>query len=131
MFLDDWAAVYAKDTPDNKAVIAQNEYRYLTPERLATDSWLGKISVKDAPAVEMEFRRAVRESPNAVIVRLLLALESSYVKRLDEAVALAEDARKLQPYRPATYQVLWSLCAAKKDWAAAAIVPLESLPLLF
>lgn len=121
VYLDDWVAVYLKDTPENAPVIRRFEYRLLSPQGLAGNALLRSTPRQSVPLLEAELQRAVRDNPVAVQAKLLLALLYLDSKRLEQALPLLEEARKAQPLRAAVHQVLWLAYETKKDWAKAAL----------
>lgn len=100
LYIDDWTAVYAKDTPGNRAAIAGNRYRLLTAEGLEFGTALSSIPKERHADLEAELRRAIESSPESVKARVLLAKLLLGAGRVSEAIEIADTVEALRPQRP-------------------------------
>lgn len=126
VYVDDWVAVYLKDTPRNRSVIERLKYRAVTPEVL---EWGVPQMVRlrspqsepvDQAKLEEELKRAVRDNPQGVKAGFRLAEIYLKDRRLAEAEALLKEARKAQPHRPKIDELWATIYVLRKDWKNAA-----------
>jgi hypothetical protein len=121
VYIDDWTAVYVKDSPENKDIIATYQYKHITPSKIEFDNvFTSDMSKDDAAAAEKELQRAASDSARSIKPRLLLAHHLSDEGRYDEAFAIAQQAQAGQAYRPEVYEALGQAAAGQERWAAAA-----------
>ncbi len=84
--------------------------------------YLGRIYLmrKQFEAAEAYFNIALRKEPDHVPAKNGLSVTSAHSKRLDQAIALAQDLTSSNPeFGPAHYNLAWWLAVEKNDAAAA------------
>lgn len=119
VYIDDWSAVYVKNTPANQGVIARLRYRFLNPERMDDAAWFSTLDARDVPAVARELQRAASGDPDGV--KALLDLARLRLRANDAAGArsLALEAEKREPLRPQVYELLAAAAVQQQDWKDA------------
>lgn len=118
-YLDDWMAVYLKVTPAQQEVIARDRYTLLTPEVLQTGSILDQLTGDQGKTLERELLRAIKESPDSLKPRLLLARLYALAHLNRDAASLLLDASQRFPGRYEPVELLAGLFAAEEHWAEA------------
>ncbi len=120
VYLDDWVAVYLKNTPENKPVIDRSRYTLLTATDLQFKSDFAHVSQEDHDVLVRELERVRRENMDGVKATLALANLALQEGRFDEVTALAEDASRVRPFSPEPYAVLGAAAVARRQWDEAA-----------
>lgn len=129
VYIDDLAAVYLKRTPANAALIERDAYRVLDPSVLDIDANRAQIAAEDMPTFEAELRRAAEGDPRGVKNLDGLATLLIGEGKCADALPLVAEARKRQPRNPKPIVLDAACAAAAKDWAGAADLFDEALPL--
>jgi len=100
IYLDDAVAVYVKDVPEYREIVARSRYRLLTPLNLQSGDILQTIS--DPKLLVSDLLQSIEQAPHGVDARLLLArfliaqgLTGDADLYVQETLALAPDN-----YRP-------------------------------
>lgn len=119
VYVDDWAAVYAKDIPANRAVIKRDAYALITPERLSNESIFSDLPKKQWSAATEELKRVIAGDLRSIKARLILGRHLFEERNLPEALRLAEEAAKAQPYAPEAHELLGMIAAAEGRWSDA------------
>lgn len=120
VYMDDWTAVYVKNTLENAGIIQRNAYKFLNPTTLQFHSDFATVKPADMPALEAELQRMIAGSPQSIKARLLLANLLARNNQPDKAKKLAEEAMLMRPRSPEPYAVLASLAVAAQNWKKAA-----------
>ncbi len=119
VYLDDLATVYVRDLPPYKDIIKKYTYKVLTPAALEFTDVLGKLSDTQWMVAERELLRLVKDSPESVKARIILANRYIDRGRPDEAKKLALEAIAAQPYMSELYEIVGRIAVAKQDWSEA------------
>lgn len=120
VYVDDWVAVYLKNTPENAEVIKKYAYTYLTPTNLQFHSDFSFVPKDKRPELAQELARAIESSPQSIKARLILAGLLLQTEQPEQAEALAHDALTVRPRSPEPYGVLAALAVKQEDWKKAA-----------
>lgn len=119
VYLDDWSAVYLRDIPANKSVIAEHGYRLLTPEGLTDATVLDSLTQEDAAMLERELLRSIAGSQNSIKPRLLLARLYVLAGLTDDAVTMLRRAHGQWPRRYEPLELLAGALAVQGKWREA------------
>lgn len=119
VYIDDRAAVYVRDIPDNKDLIARKAYTLLTVDGFAYGSVLDTTATTDIPALEAELRRQIEKS-TGVTGHILLAQLLLSQRRPAEAVEILKQASMRDPYRIQVQELLAEAYANSEEWMYAA-----------
>ena len=120
VYLDDFAAVYVKNVPENQKVIQEYAYGFLTPEGLDSQSILQDVEQKQLLSVEKELQRLIQSDPRGIKGLLLLARLYLFSGYHTEAVALANEAKSRSPQDFEPYYILAMVAAKRGDWEMSA-----------
>ncbi len=119
VYVDDWAAVYAKDVPENRAAIKRDAYALITPERLTNETVFSDLPKKQWSAATEELRRVIAGDPRSIKARMILGRHLLEQRNPAEALILAEEAVKAQPYSPEVHELLGLIAVAEGRWTDA------------
>ena len=119
VYLDDNAAVYVRDLPQNAVIIQKDAYMILSPKALEFSDTLDALPEDQWSTAEAELQRIRRESPESIKPLLLLGNRYLATHRIDSAEKVALEAMHAQPYLPEVYELLGRISAEKQDWAEA------------
>lgn len=125
--LDDATAVYLKDRPEHRGVIARTALRVVTPMLLARPDDLARVPAEKLAALEAELRRLIEADPRAMKARLLLARLYAFSGYGAEARAELEKAQAAWPrdYRPR--ELRGAIALREERWEEAAQAFSEAL----
>lgn len=117
VYLDDAVAVYLKDIPEHRDLIARARYHLLTPEGLLSGDALATPA--DPQTLVAELLRSIDQAPQSILARLLLARFLIAQGHTVDAVPLVDAALALRPdeYRP--HEVLGLLRAREGKFDAS------------
>jgi hypothetical protein len=119
VFLDDVSMVYLKDIPQNKTLIREQAFRFVTPERMEFGTLWGAVPEKQRPKAEAELRRMMSSSNRNLKAAILLAELYRDSGRWQEAQAVLIAAKTFHDFRPEVYEQLGLLAMAQGDWKSA------------
>jgi len=121
VYCDDWIAIYLKDVPGNRRLIAANGYRLLTPTMLEFDSsqMFRGLAPGDRASLEAELARAIGAAPASVKAKLVLAMHEVETGRPDAARELAESIAARRPALAEPFEIIGMAWAARGQWAQA------------
>ncbi len=119
VYLDDRAAVYVRDIPANRNLIARKKYHILSVDGFAYGSVLDTVATTDMSLLEAELRRQIEES-TGVTGHILLAQLLLSQKQPAEAIEVLKQATVRDPYRIQTQELLGEAYANNEEWLYAA-----------
>lgn len=119
VYIDDAVAVYLKNIPDNKNLIAQYGYYVVTPEGVEFGNAFTGVEKKSVSSLEQELQRAANGTATGIKAKLLLARHYADTGNYEAAIKFANDAVRAQPYRPESFEALGIAYAGKQEWAKA------------
>jgi tetratricopeptide (TPR) repeat protein len=120
VYLDDWTAIYVKKTPENKDIIARDQYKILNPINIDKGQVLDTLTDANKADIKKELQRVIDSNPDGVDGRILLARVYISDNQFDKARELLGQVQKIQPHLPDTYQLLASIALAQQQWIEAA-----------
>jgi hypothetical protein len=120
VYLDDWTAVYLKNTAENRPIVDRHRYVHVRPADLYTYDVLQRTRRAELASLVDELNRLVAEAPASIQARLLLSQIYIQVYRDADAVQLLQDAMKTEPHAHRPHLVLSALYARQEHWADAA-----------
>lgn len=120
VYLDDWVAVYVKNSPANKSLIDRRRFSILTASSLQFSSGFPDVADADLPRLEEELRRMQHDNPEGIKATLALAGLALRQHRPEETAALARDALRLRPRSPEPHALLGAALVSQNRWNEAA-----------
>ena len=127
VYIDDKIAVYVKDIPENKKLIAQYGYKIITAKGLEFGSVFDGLKEDDIAKAEKELERAATSTTKGIKAKLLLAHHYAEAKKFEEAAKFANAAAQAQSYRPEVYEALGVVAAGMQQWGQAGAFLEESI----
>lgn len=103
VYIDDRVAVYARRTLELQPLIAEREYRLLTPEGLLRQTALQFLTPENRGVLVGELLRAAKDTEKGISAIVLLSLAQSSMGELRTAVALVDEAMRRAPNRYEPY----------------------------
>ncbi len=119
VYLDDRAAVYARNIPANQELIRRTAYHLLTVNNFAYGSILDTVPSTGIPALEAELRRQTAAS-SGIVGHILLAQLLLATARPADAQTVLQAARLRAPYQLQIQTLLGQAYADDKQWLRAA-----------
>lgn len=119
VYLDDWTAVYLKDTPENRPTIARTRYALVTPKNLENGAIVDAITSPQAGTLERELLRMIAESPESLEPRLVLARLYIAGALPREAKRILQEAAHQWPRRYEPLELLAAIYAVEGRWDEA------------
>lgn len=120
VYLDDWVAVYLKQTPSNQPIIDGFRYTLLTATDLQFRSDFAHIPASKRDDLVRELQRVREDNPEGVKATLALAKLALGDSRFDDATLLAKEAMRVRPFAPEPYALLGAVAVAQARWDDAA-----------
>ncbi|MEK7219003.1 MAG: tetratricopeptide repeat protein [Patescibacteria group bacterium] len=120
VYLDDWVAVYLKDTPVNRPLIERLRYKHLTATDLQFQSGFEHVPESDLPSLAAELERVRRNNPQGIKAALSLAKIALRAGSIADAKILAEEALRIRPFSPEPYAILGAAYVQEEQWEWAA-----------
>ncbi len=119
VYLDDWTAVYLKDTSENSAIIQSKKYKLVTPINFDKGQVLDTLTSENKAAMISELERVKQENPDGVKARLLLARIYISDGNFEMARPLLDEVKHIQPHLADTYQLLATIALSEQQWIEA------------
>lgn len=119
IYLDDWVAVYLKDTAENKNNVRAFKYALVTPENLDSGAVVSTTPEKQFQQLEKELLRIVVWNADGVKGRIALAKLYMRMNNPARAKEALLPALHKQPYRPEIHQEMANAYSAEEKWAEA------------
>jgi tetratricopeptide (TPR) repeat protein len=119
VYIDDWIAIYLKDSAQNRRIIDACQYRFITPENMIYETLMKNVSADHIAGTESELRRMIAAQNDGTKARLMLARLCLNADRVNEAERWAQEVADIQPKRPEAYQILAAIALRKSDFAQA------------
>lgn len=119
VYLDDWTALYLKNSAEHAALIESYRYTLLTPLRLERRTLEGITTPEQARVLETELKRVLTHQPNSLKARWLLAHLYTNASLYDDAENLLQQAIELHPRRYVSFELLGLLFVAQEKWKEA------------
>ncbi len=129
VYLDDWVAVYLKNTPANQPLIKKWKYTLVSPTKLQFDDGFDSVSQLDIPTVIRELNRVRESNPQGVKATLSLAKIALRQGRKEDVIALTAEVMRLRPAMPEPYAILATQYINEGKWKEAADAYLTLLAL--
>jgi len=120
VYLDDWVAVYLKNSAANQSVIDRLRYKHLTATGIQFNKGFSDVAEKDLPDLIKELQRMQRSNPQGVKATLALAAIALHQGRMHDARDLADDALRIRPRSPEPYAILGAAYVSEQLWDQAA-----------
>lgn len=120
VYLDDWVAVYLKNTPQNQPIIDAYRYRVITATDLQFNSGFENMKDDALPPLLAELQRVRRDNPEGSKATLAIAKIDLRLGRISEATDLAKEALRIRPYSPEPYEILGAAAVSQQQWNLAA-----------
>ena len=105
VYLDDWMAVYLKDTPLNHAAFDQYRFRVLTPEMLESGIVPDQIAPEEVAVLERELLRIMNGSEGSFKAHILLANLYEAGNLPQDRAAVLQSMQKRWPQRYRTLEI--------------------------
>lgn len=105
VYLDDWIAVYLKDTPLNHAAFGQYRFRVLTPEMLESGTVPDQIAPEEIAVLERELLRIMNGSEGSFKAHILLANLYEAGNLLQDRAAVLRNMQKRWSKRYRTLEI--------------------------
>lgn len=128
-YIDDWTAVYLKNTPENEGAINRSRYALINPTRLQFQGDFSDVPESDIPALGQELMRMQNSNNEGVKAALALANLAIRENRFDDARTLAETVMLKRPYAPEPHALLATIHVHNQQWEEAADEYVELLRL--
>lgn len=119
VFLDDWAAVYVKRTPEHQSLIARREYRLLTPHAFTDGSILTEVPTAQWQELQQELLRVIAPDPRGIFGLLRLAELAASTGAFEPAMTAIAEVIRRAPERYEPYALAARITAAQEEWAQA------------
>ena len=105
VYLDDWMAVYLKNTEANRAIIDQYRFTVLTPEGLEFGTVLDQLSPERIAALERELLRIMNGSEGSFKAHVVLANLYGLGNLPRDRANVLQDIRRRWPKRYKTLEI--------------------------
>ncbi|MBI5793462.1 hypothetical protein HZA87_00015 [Candidatus Uhrbacteria bacterium] len=105
VYLDDWMAVYVKDTPAHRAIIDRYRFSVLTPEGLEFGSVLGHLLPEQIAVLERELLRIMNGSEGSFKAHVVLANLYGLGNLPQDRANVLQDIQRRWPKRYKTLEI--------------------------
>lgn len=103
VYIDDAVAIYLKRSSENETLIAQREYRLLTPKNMVRQSAVQLLSDATRTELTRELLQAAKDTEDGISAMVQLSLLQSSIGEAQAAFGLAQEAIKRKPGRYEPY----------------------------
>ncbi len=120
VYLDDWTAVYLKNTAANQPIINRWHYTLLTPTDITFKDGFENVPADQTPSLIEQLQHMRHDNPEGVKATLSLAKIALREKRIDDAMQLAQDVMHIRHFAPEPYAILAGAYLSREQWKQAA-----------
>lgn len=119
-YLDDWTAVYLKDTPANRLIADRWQYQLLTATNIQFHDGFDSVPDEELPALIAELEHMRAGNPQGTKATIALAKIALRQQRFADAESLAHEAMNIRRYAPEPLGILGASYVAQEKWTEAA-----------